>query len=187
MSDPYEAMMEGYDDVEESSGFDGDPLPTGWYPLRIQKVYETSTTKNGAVRTRCGVSVIEGPCEGKIGFFTMNMSPSRVAKDGSARDVGEIRSAATSIQSQLKGFLSALGLSTGQPVGEGDKKIASFFSVGSWEGREFIGKIQFVPASGQWSAQNNLSAYYSMGHEDKGMDWWRANHAGDSESVGGTI
>jgi hypothetical protein len=186
MSDPFDAMLEGYDDVEESSGFDGDPLPTGWYPLKIAKVYETSTTTNGAVRTRCGVSVLEGPHEGKVGFFTLNMSPSRVDKNGAARTQEEIKAAAGSIQAQLKGFLSALGLSTGQPVGEGDRKIANFFNVGSWEGREFIGKMQYVPAKGQWSAQNNLNAYYSMGHDDKGIDWWRSNHAGNSAAPGET-
>ena len=179
MSD-YSHMMEGFDEVEASHGFSDEQLPSGWYPLKVEKVLSTDLSRNGSPQARLQLLVTEGSAEGKRTFANISMGPAKVDRDGAARSDDDLKKTAKTIQGQMRGFLDALGLTTGQPVGDGEEAVYSFFSVGSWAGREFMGYVKLLPAKGQWPASNRLQSYQSLQDEKKGIDAWRAGQASDA-------
>jgi hypothetical protein len=187
MSD-YGYMTEGYDDVDESHGFSDEPLPSGWYPLRVEKVLSSALSKNGSPSVRLQVQVTEGALQDKRAFVGLNLGPALVDAKGTQRSEKELKDIAKTIQGQMKGFLSSLGVTTGPPVGEKDEAVYSFFNVGSWTGKEFMGFIKLMPAKGDWSASNRLNGYRSIGDEKQGLDAWRAKQSGAaSETKAETI
>lgn len=186
MTDIYDAMLDGYDDVEPSSGY-GEPLPTGWYPMRVEAVLDTSTSKNGAAMARLQLDVGEGPDKGKKAFVNVIMSPSLVDKTGATRGQAQLADANSVIQGQLKSLLKALGVQTGQPVGTGAEKLFSFYNVGAWKDREFMARIRLRPARGEYEASNDLGDYKPFADEKRGIAWWRGQQGGGGSAKAETI
>ncbi len=181
-------MFEGYDDIEETHGFDTDPLPTNWYHLMIEKVLGTEATKNGAVQARCQVIVESGELKGKRAFVNILLGPSSVNKDGTARSDVERQKAAGSIMGQMKGFMKSIGCNTGAPTGDGDvDKAASFYNVGTWDTRQFIGNVKYRPAQGKWGASNQLNGYHGLEDEKKGLEWLNNQSSGSGTNEAQTV
>ena len=112
----------------------------------------------------------------------MILGPAKFNQDGTARSDTEIHDKAKTVQGQIRGFLQSLDVQTGQPVGEADQAIYSFFNVGGWKGRQFMGFIKLVPEKGQWPAQNRLQGYRNLSDEKQGIDAWRAKASNGAAS-----
>lgn len=181
-------LFEGYDDVEESHGFDTEPLPTAWYHLLLEKVLGTDATKNGAVQARCQVLVASGELQGKRTFINVLMGPSMVNKDKTQRSAAELNKAKGNIQGQMKGFMTSIGCNTGEPTGESDvEKASSFYNVGMWDGRQFIGNIKHRAATGMYSASNQLNGFHNIDDAKRGLEWLRAKDGGGNSQEAQTV
>lgn len=178
MSDFYSDLSRYYDEAEGSSGFGGDPLPTGWYYLKIEKVLETGLSKNGVPQARLQLQVVEGPCQDQRAFVSLSLGAKETNDDGSNRSKEELDKANKNIVNMIKGFMKAVDVTTGAPVGPFPENVFNFYSVPSWEGRAFVGKIKLQPAKGQYDASNRLNAYHNINDEDKGLAWLRGKYAG---------
>ena len=171
----FKQMFEGFDEVQPSFGFSDEPLPTGWYPVKLEKVLETQTSPKGSHGARVQLVVTEGDMSKKRAFVNVTMGPSEMNRDNTQRSEAEIAAAARNIQSQMRGLLKALGLNTGQPSGGTDlEKICSFFSVGQWEGREFMAYLKLRPETNTRQASNQLNAFAPADDPKKGLGAWRA-------------
>lgn len=176
----YTDLFTGYDDVEESHGFDGDPLPTDWYYLLVEKVLDVAQSNKGAITARIQVGVQEGPKANAKAFVSIVLAPAAEDKNGAQRNDVEMRKANSNIQAQMKGFLRALGVTTGQPLGNSlVDKAHSFYNVNAWEGSSFIAKVS-RRENAQYGASNQLSSYYSLSDEKRGLDWYRNDHLAKS-------
>jgi len=183
MSDPFANMLDGYDEVEPSQGMSGDPLDTGWYPLMVEKVLGTDVSQKGAPTSRVQLKVTEGEYEGRRAFVTVVMGAAMYDKEGKQRTAVELAKANKTIQGQMKGFLKAIGVSTGQPGGTGKDMVFGFYNVPLWEGRTFVGKIRKRAAEGAYPESNQLDAYHSNDDEKRGLSWWRQEQGGAKSSA----
>lgn len=183
MSDPFTGMLDGYDEVEPSQGMSGDPLDTGWYPLMIEKVLGTDVSKKGAPTSRVQLKVTEGEFEGRRAFVTVVLGAASYDKEDRERGAVDMAKANKTIQGQMKGFLRALGVTTGQMVGEGKDMVFGFYNVGSWDGRTFVGKIRKRAAEGNYPESNQLDAYHNNDDEKRGLAWWRAQSTSAKSSA----
>jgi hypothetical protein len=161
----------------------GDPLETGWYPLMVEKVLGTDVSKKGAPTSRVQLKVVEGECEGRRAFVTVVLGAASYDKEDQKRSAVELAKANKTIQGQMKGFIGALGVTTGQPTGTGKDMVFGFYNVGSWEGRTFVGKIRKRAAEGPYPESNQLDAYHNNDDEKRGLAWWRAQSGGASASA----
>jgi hypothetical protein len=185
MSDPVLDMLDGYDDVEASSGMSGDPLPTGWYLLTVEKLLDMAASKAGVPMARLQLNVDEGEHAKQKAFVSIALGPKATNKDGSNRSPEEFDKAKKSVQAQAKGLLKAIAVETAQPLGEGLEKVFSFYNVQAWEGRQFVGKIQLrIDRSGQYDPQNALQAYHHIDDAKKGVAWLRSRSGGPSVAAG---
>lgn len=180
MIDDFASMIDGYDQVEPSAGLSNEPLEAGWYALEVAEVLERSTTKNGVPQARVRLKVTEGPSKGRNAFVRLYMGASRVSrKDGNelARTDAEYEKARASVQAQMKGFMRALQLTTGAPVGEGVEKVFSFYNLDAWAGTNFVGRITLQAGGAnavtgqEYQAQNNLAEFHPMNDAKKGYAW----------------
>lgn len=175
MSDAYDQMLTGYDEVEASHGFSGDPLPTAWYALQVEKVLDSSASKSGVPMVRLQLLVTskhpDEAMRGKRAFVGIALGASRVDKNGVQRSQAEYDKATKQVQATSKGLLSALGVSTAAPLGSGVDKVFNFYNVGAWTGREFIGKVALRPPQGQYDASNQLQAHHALDDAKRGLEW----------------
>lgn len=177
-------IFQDFDDVEPSYGFSDEPLPTGWYPVKVEKIHNISTTKGGAHQVRMQLQVLHGDCANKRAFVSMNMSAAETNHNGTNRSAEELKNVSRSIQGQMSGFLKSIGVTTGAPVGESDSdKLASFFSVSEWEGKELMAYVKLRPAKGQYSASNMLNSYKHIDDPKKGLAAWLAGGGGSASTA----
>jgi hypothetical protein len=174
VADAFDSMLAGYDEVEASQGYSGDPVPTGWYALKLEKVLSAELSKNGIPMVRMQILITEGQRANQRAFVGMTLSASEKDKNGAQRTKQEIDDANRKIMAQMKGFLGALGVSTAAPAGSGAQKVFNFYNVTAWEGRDFIGKISLRAKTEKYEASNQLNAYYNIKDEKHGLDWLRA-------------
>lgn len=178
----FSMMYDGFDDVEPSYGFSDEPLPSGWYPLVVEKVLDKSLSRNGSPTARIQLLVKEGGCEGKRTFANIIMGPAETGRDKDGNEIKrspeEMQKTAATIKGQMSGFLRALGVTTGQPQGAGDQAVYNFFNVDSWQGREFMGFVKLMPATPRFpNPSNRLQGYRSLEDEKHGLSAWRAAEA----------
>lgn len=179
MSDAYDMMLTGYDDVEASHGFDGEPLPAGSYALKVEKILDAAPSKtSGVPMVRMQLLVTErhpdAAMVGRRTWVSMALGASSKNRDGQLRDAAAMAKATSNVQAQMKGWLGVLGVSTSTPSGTGVQKVVNFYNVGAWEGREFVGKIALRPKTEQYEASNQLNSFHSLQDEKRGLEWLRA-------------
>lgn len=159
MADMYDEMTSGYDEVEASQGRTGEPLPNGWYFLKVAKVLETGKSRDyGIPYARVQVQVTRGLEEGRVAFLSMSMGVKPVDSKGNTRDAAAMKKSNDTQKGIMKMWMKAIKVDTATPVGEDEHKVLSFYNVGAWEGREFIGKLKSRPATDQFPASNQLDA-----------------------------
>jgi hypothetical protein len=168
-----EAMFDNYDQLDESHGFEGEPLPTGWYGLEIEKIHAKDRSERGAMMVRYQARVYAGPAklvDGNARCFLMRLLKAKeVNNDETRRTDAEIAAADNNIKAQMRGFMSSLGVPTATPTGADDlSKVCNFYNVDSWVGKQFVGKVKFVP-EGQYPAKNDLSSFHNVGDEKRGI------------------
>ena len=168
-------LYDDIDDVEPSFGFTGEPMPSGWYPLRVEKLLEVQQRTTGTVQARLQLLTLEGEMKDKRAFVSLTLAPSKQNPDESQRTLEEVKKAAGNIRSQMAGFLKSLGVTTGHPAGSNDaEKASGFWNTREWETREFMGYVKLMPATEKWNASNRLNGYAPIEDEKKGLAQWRA-------------
>jgi hypothetical protein len=188
MGDYFSHMSEGFDDVEPSFGFGGEPLPTGWYPVEVETLLDASLSNGGAPQARLQLKVFEGERANQRAFVTVTMGPSVLGRDGSQRTEEEIAKAAASLKGQMSGFLKSIGVTTGPAEGHDVMtKAKNFFNTGSWTGKQLMARLKHVPENVQrgWNARNELAGFRSLDDEKQGISAWRAKQdaSGNSGSM----
>ena len=188
MSDAYDQMLTGYDEVEASHGMSGDPLPTGWYALQVEKILDSSPAKNSGVpMVRMQLFITDkhpdAAMHGRRAWVSVALGASQQDKNKVQRSQAEYEKATKQVQSSSKGLLSAMGVNTAAPMGSGAEKGFNFYNVAAWTGREFIGKIALRPATKEYSESNQLQAHHNLDDPKRGLEWLRAQAAtGATES-----
>lgn len=188
MSDAYDQMLTGYDDVEPTYGFSGEPLPTGWYALRVEKILDSAPSrKSGVPMVRVQLLITDKHPDtnmvGKRAWVSIVLGASTLDKNDVKRSQAEYDKATKQVQSTSKGLLSAMGVSTAAPMGSGAEKVFNFYNVAAWEGREFIGKIGLRPANKQYDESNQLQAHHALDDAKRGLEWLKAQTATSTTST----
>lgn len=174
MSDFYDLITEGYDDVE-AAPVGSTALPSGWYPLKIAKVHEVRESREGnAIMARVQLAVLEGPLANRNAFVNVMLGPSSLGKDKKPRSAEELKKAADAVKGQMKRFMTALGLSKGEATGTGLDKVSSFYRVSEWEGKEFMGKVKLVAATERYEESNALNDCCPLDDAKYGIEKFRA-------------
>lgn len=181
-------MFEGFDDVEPSYGFTPNPLPTGWYPVLLEKVLDTQTSQKGSLSARLQLLVTEGPHKDQRTFMSLTMTPALLDKENTQKSDVDIQKAKKVIQGMMGGFLKSINVTTGHPAGaSAEEKNLSFFNIGSWEGNQFMANVKLRPANGTWEASNMIRSYKNLEDEKDGIAAWREKSGEATQEVAQTI
>jgi len=173
LTDFYDEVLSGWDDVEPSSGLSSEPVPVGYYAAKIEKVLEKKESSNGVPVVRMQLQITRGKYARRAVFVDMSLSASPVDRDGNKRSTEAFKKANDNVQGMAKGFIRTLNVAKAPAIGEGSAKIFNFYNVDAWEGREFVAKLSIQPEreyNGKtYGPRNQLANFYPMNDAKHGI------------------
>jgi len=173
-----EAFKREFEAGTPDYGDDGEPLPRGWYPLRLFPV-KTDVTKNGVPRVLLSATVMEGPKGGRQFLVEQYLTASRFKRikgetegewEQVERTEDEFKEKASAATFRIKGFMDAAGIETNDTAQGEDESdfLVNYFSVEDWKNVKVMANVDIQ------RDRNKIKGYRPIDDEKYGLDAFRA-------------
>jgi hypothetical protein len=163
------------DDIDNIPVVHGtDPLPTGWYHVRVASV-EGRETQSGLPSLRISLNVVNGPIDtvGRTAFVSLTLG-ARPTKEVDGyqveRSPEEYERAARIQKIRFKTIISALGVPIQKPLNDTAQAVIDACNLPAWEGREMIARITL--RDDDRGGTNDLRDAYPINDPKRGVDWY---------------